>query len=443
MSDHRRKKEIILILCFLAIVSIVPVSQVVIELCRGERVQFTDVFRYKPTAKNLRQFERNLEDKSWFQQALRPQMQRLLFHALADTGSKAMMGRDGWLFYRPDVRYLVEPNRLEVDKSGLKWVQPQDGSTCRDSVVRAIVRFRDQLKERGIELLVMPVPGKPCVYPDQLTRRAVGKEQLFRSPTEDLLDDLRKQGVAAVDLFAAFRDSRKNAPAETLFLARDTHWTPAGARAAANAAAQRLRELGWAPAASRRYETTEVPVKRFGDVLEMTQIPGIQSEFEPEIVECEQVRDPALGVLIPSPSDRPGTYRFPAQKSSVLVLGDSYCRIYQTPEPRSLGEMTSQGKEIGGQRSEVRGTNGKEDRATRTVLPGSAGFLSHLALALQAPVDYIVSDGGAATDVRKRLSTNPEILEDKKVVIWEFSERDVALGRQGWEDAPLPPKLGP
>lgn len=56
-------------------------------------------------------------------------------------------------------------------------------------------------------------------------------------------------------------------------------------------------------------------------------------------------------------------------------------------------------------------------------------------------MDAIVSDGGASTDVRRKLSTNPEILEGKKVVIWEFVERDVALGAQGWEDVPLPVKL--
>lgn len=47
----------------------------------------------------------------------------------------------------------------------------------------------------------------------------------------------------------------------------------------------------------------------------------------------------------------------------------------------------------------------------------------------------------ASTDVRRKPSTNPEILEGKKVVVWEFVERDIALGRQGWEDVPLPAKL--
>ena len=60
---------------------------------------------------------------------------------------------------------------------------------------------------------------------------------------------------------------------------------------------------------------------------------------------------------------------------------------------------------------------------------------------MKSPVDAIVSDGGAATDVRRKLSTNPEILEGKRVVVWEFVERDIALGAQGWEEVALPKKL--
>jgi hypothetical protein len=111
-------------------------------------------------------------------------------------------------------------------------------------------------------------------------------------------------------------------------------------------------------------------------------------------------------------------------------LGDSFSRIYQFPEPQSLGELAPNP------------TAGRtQDSRTKRLLPGSAGFISHLALALKSPVDAIVSDGGASTDVRRKLSTNPEILEGKKVVVWEFVERDIALGRRGWEDVPLPAKL--
>ncbi|MGA2498913.1 MAG: hypothetical protein ABSH20_14315 [Tepidisphaeraceae bacterium] len=423
MRSNVRKSEVALILCFLGIIFAVPAAQTGIELRRGQRVQATDVFRTRPTAANLREYERTLEEKSVFQQQLRPQMQRLLFATLHDTGAKAILGRDDWFFFRPDVRYVVEPDRLEIDTGSSAWVAPSDHPTRRESVVRAIVRFRDQLRERGIQLLVVPVPGKPSVYPDKLTGRAAGQE--VDSPTLALIHDLRGRGVETVDLFSAFRAARRqNAD---LYLARDTHWTPQGVAAAAHTVSQHLAQLTWIQPGSRVFSTRARNVTRHSDILDMTQIPGIDRAYSGEQVECTQVIDPAKGLLIPAAADRPGTFKYPAQQSPILVLGDSFCRIYQFAEPRSLGESDD--------------PTGMSDQ-TKRLLPGSAGFISHLALSLKTPVDAIVSDGGASTDVRRKLNTNPEILEGKEIVVWEFVERDIALGRAGWEDVPLPVRLG-
>ncbi len=429
-----RVSELTLVLGFLFLIGVVPLAQTCIELARQERVQFTDVFRYRPTAKNLRQYEETLKDKSWFQQRFRPLVQGLLFRTLQDTGPKGLLGRDDWLFYRPDVRYLVEPDRPEADGGDSEWVPFSSRGTHRDSVARAIIRFRDQLADRGIKLLVVPIPGKPSVYPDKVTDRKIASPSHFRSPTLALLETLKARGVATVDLFALFEQERDKPTAGTrrpaLWLAEDTHWTPYGAQLGAEAVATHLRQLNLAPAGSQQFRTQAVPVNRWGDILDMMQIPGLRSAFKSERIDCEQVLDPNLGPLVPTASDRPGTYRYPGQKAAVLVLGDSFCRIYQYPEPQSLGELAVSAGAI----------DAKGDTKKR-LLPGSAGFVSHLALALKSPVDSIISDGGASTDVRRKLSTNPEILEGKKVVIWEFVERDIALGAEGWQDVPLPPKL--
>jgi len=267
-----------------------------------------------------------------------------------------------------------------------------------------------------------------------VTRRATGKQQDFQSPTRKLIEALQRQGVPTVDVFAVFSsaraEGRKDGADEPLYLARDTHWTPRGARLAAQAVAARLRELSLVPEAAKEFRIQRVPVTRWGDILDMMQIPGARETFPAETVTCDQVLDSVSGLLVPSASDRPGTYRYPGQAAPVLVLGDSFCRIYQFLEPQSLGDASAAA--VPGQ---------KDGKSTQRLLPGSAGFLSHLALALKAPVDAIVSDGGASTDVRRKLSTNPEILEGKKVVVWEFVERDIALGKQGWEEVPLPTKL--
>ena len=91
-----------------------------------------------------------------------------------------------------------------------------------------------------------------------------------------------------------------------------------------------------------------------------------------------------------------------APDSPVLVLGDSFLRIYQTDAPRA------------------------------------AGFVSHLARALAQPVASIINDGGASTLVRQQLARAPKLLAGKKVVVWEFVERDVRFGTEGWQDVPLP-----
>ena len=72
---------------------------------------------------------------------------------------------------------------------------------------------------------------------------------------------------------------------------QDTHWTPAGARVAAKAVAEKLRELNWAPESLWEYATEPARVARRGDVPEMMQMPGVGEFFQPKIVECEKVLD--------------------------------------------------------------------------------------------------------------------------------------------------------
>ncbi len=415
-----------LIVTFLTIIFSVPVVQVGVDLYRGNRVQFTDLFRYPPTENNLRQYEQNLEDRSWVETTARPPLQRLLFHVAAEAGSKVVVGAEGWLFYRPDLDYLVQGDRMDVDTES-RWVTSATGPQM-ESVANAICRFQNQLRQRGIKLLVVPVPGKPSVYPDRVSGRAIAD---FRSRTKDLLERLEARGVPVVDLFATFDTLRREAKGKVQYYLRtDTHWTPLGAKIAAQVTAARLRSLGCVPEERREFDTRPVRVGRRGDLVEMvagaTGRQGNEGEFD-----CEQVADRAFGLMASTPADRPGSYKYPGEPASILALGDSFCRIYQGREPGSLGEVI-----VGGDASQA-----PPERGSTKLLPGSAGFLSHLALALGTPVDYIISDGGASTEVRRSLSAYPEILEGKKVVVWEFVERDIRLGRTGWLEVSLPEPL--
>ena len=90
------------------------------------------------------------------------------------------------------------------------------------------------------------------------------------------------------------------------------------------------------------------------------------------------------------------------RNASVLVLGDSFLRIFERDEP------------------------------------GSGGFVAHLACYLGSGLSSIINDGGASTLVRQQLARKPALLEGKRVVVWEFVERDIRFGTEGWQVIPLP-----
>ena len=369
-----RTQQIVFAGWFLGVIFAVPLTQAGLEIARGRRPQFCDVFVRIPTRNNLRLFERQLEDSSAFAQAIRPWFQYVWFVLLRDAGEKVVPGRHGWLFYRPDLRYLVEPAR-------------PDGA---DDPFQAIAAFRDDLARRGIRLLVLPVPGKPSVYPDEVTSRAHA-DGSFHSHTLGFVARLRAAGIETPDLFSAFAGMRHHENGESLYLRRDTHWSCETAGAAAKLIAERIRSLGWLEPGSVQYGLRKIRVLRRSDIARMIRAPAIERQFPAEPVRCWQVVRDSTGELYRDDPDSP-----------VLVLGDSFLRMYETDEPRS------------------------------------AGFVAHLARELRMPIASIVNDGGASTLVRQELNRRPELLAGKKLIVWEFVERDLRFGTEGWKIVPLP-----
>jgi len=378
---ENRAAELVLVTFFLALVASGLLIQTTLELSRGEAPGALEVFRQKPTAANLRAYERQLEDSSIVARVLRPLFQFAQFAWLRDGGEKALVGRDGWLFYKPGCDDMVAR------------AHPTANST--NDPVAAIVAWRDALAARGIHLLVVPAPNKESVYPDRLTRRMAADQGVLSSTTRDVLARLKSANVECVDLFALFAEARSNAIASSaapLYLKQDSHWSPAGVALAAKAVGRRLVELGWAKPGTVEYRELAVPVERLGDVVRMMQSARLETAAVPERVPCVQVVRGDTGQPYRDHGD-----------SEILILGDSFLRIYEQDEP------------------------------------GSAGFVAHLAKELKQPLTSLVNDGGASTLVRQELYRRPALLKNKKVVVWEFVERDLRLGTEGWQRVPLPP----
>ncbi len=98
---------------FLAAIVTLPVLQAGIEVFRTGRVQSLLVFRRVPTRANLDQFERDLSRQSVAQQSVQPRLQLSLARNLGFGTANVILGRDGWLFYRPGIDWLTGPGLLD------------------------------------------------------------------------------------------------------------------------------------------------------------------------------------------------------------------------------------------------------------------------------------------------------------------------------------------
>lgn len=383
--NRLRDPQWFLLAAFLAILCGVPLIQTLKELREEEGVRALELFDQAPTSAGLRSYERRLEQANWVGQVTRPWVQYAQFAWLGDGGSKVTIGREGWYFYKPGLNYVIDGPQT-----------PTVGSAASTSLdpVAAIVDYRDQLASRGIRLLLLPVPNKESIYPDRVTERAGSMRQADAPRTREILARLRSANVEVVDLFEEFRSYRSGVSGVEqvpLYLAQDTHWSPAGVERAARLVARRLVELGWAQRGRVEYEVRSTAVRRTGDLIRMLQSPAIERAVRAEEVLCQQVIRKDTGEV----------YRDGAE-AEVLVLGDSFTRIYQQDAPMS------------------------------------AGFIAHLARELHQPVISLVNDGGGSTLGRQELRANPAMLEGRKVVIWEFVERDIGLGLHGWQRVALP-----
>ncbi|MDK1032083.1 MAG: hypothetical protein QGD94_08765 [Planctomycetia bacterium] len=364
------------------------------EAIDPELPQITELFLNAPNSKNLRDFEKDLKEASWFYQLLLTRMQYLNYAVLKDPGENAVAGREDWLFYWPGVRYLVAPYPKV----------PEDPKQL--GAAGAIIAYRDKLAERGINLLVVPVPSKSSIYPEMLTSGAAGAEREIHANTLMLIAELRHAGVEVLDLADAFWKAKKDEPDDAktrYYLKHDTHWSGKGVRLAAKVIAARIRDLGWAPPATVEYDLKPSTFKREGDIVRMMKNPFVTAATPPRHADCMQVVRRDTGELYVGAPDSP-----------VLILGDSFLEVYRT-FPRTPEEVKA----------------GKEAR------PLSAGLISHLAAELGAPLTAVVNEGGASTLVRQDLARKPGTLVGKKLVVWEFTERDIRFGTDGWQDVPL------
>ena len=337
----------------------------------------------------LRAVDDTLDHESVVGRLLRPTAQRVLSGWLGAGNEQAYCGREGWLFYRPDVEYLTGPGFLDPAWLARRAAEGEEWASPPQPDPRAAIRqFTRQLKSRDITLIVMPTPVKPTIHPDKLARSYEGEPAAPQNPSfAAAIEDFRAAGALVFDpsdaLLAAFDKTGR-----PQYLATDTHWRPESMELVAGLLAGFVRRHVSLPAATDPgYRTERSDVRAFGDLRTMLNLPVGKRLYPAETVSIRRVLGPD------------GAPWRPSRSADVLLLGDSFSNIY------SLASM-GWGE--------------------------SAGFAEHVSYALGRPVDRIVqNDNGAfATRARLRqeLASGADRLAGKRLVIYQFGARELAFG---------------
>ena len=338
----------------------------------------------RTTLANLTSFESSLEDGSTLGRSLRPPAQLAMTRWLGAGNERVYPGREGWLFYRPDVEYLTGRGFLEPAALARRSRSGSERTTAIEPDPRkALLQLKSELDARGIALIVMPIPVKPTIHPGELAAPYRDRSTPLENPSHAaLLEDLARAGLLVLDVSASLANA---ALAATQYLATDTHWRPESMELAAEALTAFIaRHVSLPAVPDPGYRVERVEMQSTGDIVRMLDLPGDQTLYPTESVWLRRVLE----------SDRQ-PWR-PSRNADVLVLGDSFSNIY------SLASM------------------GWGD---------AAGLVAQVSYLLRRPVDRVVQNDQGAFATRSMLrQPGVDRLAGKRVVIYEFAARELAFG---------------
>ena len=347
--------------------------------------------------RGLKSYEDALEDDSFIALSALPHAQALTAEFLGLGNEQVFLGRDGWLFYEPDVTYLTGPGFLTSSwqRSRLHAAE-ESGRAIQPDSREAIIDFRDQLQARGIRLIIMPVPVKPMIEPEFLARAydKLSPISLQNPSYGSFLESLDRAGIHYLDVSQALVEA-KRLTRRPQFLRTDTHWTPEAMERSVALLAEKVRILDPFEADPRfELRRSTQMIDGLGDIVTMLKLPPSSRLYPKETATIKPV------------SDENGAPWTPDQQADILVLGDSFFNIF------SLAQMG---------------------------WGASAGFVEQLSYTLRRPLDAILRNDAGAFATREllgqELARGRDRLQGKKLVIWEFAVRELATGN--WDFVPM------
>lgn len=330
--------------------------------------------------------EDQLEEESFLRINLLAPGQRMLL-SLGYGNEKVYPGKGDWLFYRPDMDYLMgpgflDPQRLQQRREAASIWEEQ----VQPDPIQTILDFNNQLARRGIQLILMPTPVKAGLHPQFFTSDSY-QPPLQNGSWPDFLDAMEGSGIPLFDPAPLLvKHSRQlDVP---VYLQTDTHWRPD----AMEVVAEQLALFVQTKVSLSDHQTVHLvkqqeKVSNRGDIDDMLRIPDQWNPYPKEEVQLHAVVTQGKELWQA------------ATDAEILLLGDSFSNIY-----------SFEGMDWG----------------------AGAGLGEQLSFALQRSVDVISQNDSGAFATRellsKELSRGRDRLAGKKVVVWQFAVRELASG---------------
>ena len=289
---------------------------------------------------------------------------------------KGFIGKDGQLFFRGSLEYLTSDDLRKQQNN-------------RDPYP-AIVDYKNQLKAKGIDFLFVIIPAKTEIYPDRISDKVSSPDTPYVTPyTRKLMLELEEAGVEVVDLLPALVNARKQD--ESIYMKQDTHWSASGLSLAAQIIGDRIKGYSWYKISQKPtpYKTKDVKFTRSGDIRDM--LPDSEKiAYRPMSLAAQQVLNPD------------GSLYKDDESSPIVILGDSFCGVFQVEDPKY------------------------------------AGLSAHIAKEIGMPVDLMVAYG-SGPGIRKNFARRGSaVIANKKLVIWTTAARDLYNYWAPWDLVKVP-----
>lgn len=295
-----------------------------------------------------------------------------------DSKSLPVRGPNGWLFLP------IELRSLDGSHVGEARSLPDRQQAERAISFARIVEFARELEDRGIRILVVPVPQKVAVYPEEAIPEAEPGAPRLDVVAQEVFLRLSAEKINYVDLYPLFRKEKSSSLDDPLYVPTDTHWSSRGCLVAAREIARRARtilpDLEDANS-TRRGSVVPALAPVDGDLGRLLQDAGVNQAS----IQMWFHRAPAPDWNDPSPPSGP-----------LVLLGDSHLLVWRS-ERAGLNDLLAQ--EVG-----------------------------------RAIPQIAVQVGGPKASV-EAVKRRPEILSEARLVLWVFASRFIVTD-EIWDQRP-------